>query len=111
MLEGCLSEEEPQKQPPKKRTKRLPTDVERQAELRHEPSAVLAANVLEAAASIEQMAATAKNLKGICVRRLRDDAGKARANVTELVMRTKATGSLVALERENIKLRAKLQQA
>ena len=57
------------------------------------------------------MASTSKNLKGTYVRRLKDDAGKARASVTELVMRTKATGSLVALERENIKLRAKLQQA
>ena len=110
-LECGLSEEEPQKQPPKKTTKRLPTDAERHSELRHEPSAVLAANILEAARSIEQMAATAKNLKGTYVRRMRDEAGKTRANVTELVMRTKATGSSVALERENIMLRAKLRQA
>ena len=80
-------------------------------ELRHEPSAVLAANILEVARSIEQVALTSKNLKGTYVRRLKDDAGKARASVTELVKRTKASGSLVALERENIELRAKLHQA
>ena len=110
-LEGWLSGGEPQEQPAKKTTKRLPTDVERRAELRHQPSAVLAANILEVAASIERVAATSGNLKGTYVRRLKDDAGKARANIHELAMRTKVTGSLGVLEEENISLRAKLLQA
>ena len=109
--EGWASGGEPQEQRVKKTTKRLPTDAEGRAELRHQPSAVLAANVLEVVASIEQMAATAENLKGTYIRRMKDDAGKARANVHELVMRTKVTGSLGALEEENISLRAKLLQA
>ena len=86
-------------------------DEERLAEMRHEPSAILANNILEVAASIEQMASTAKNLKGTYVRRLRDDAGKARASITDLAKRTTAKGPLVALEQENIALRAQLEKA
>ena len=109
--DGWLSDEGPKEPPPPKANKRLPTDEERLAEMRHEPSAVLASNILEVAASIEQMVSTARNLKGTYVRRLRNDAGKAGASVTELAMRTTATGPLVALEQENIMLRAQLEKA
>ena len=109
--DGRRSNSRTQALPPPETSKRLPTDEERLAELRHEPSANLAANILEVTASIEQMASTAKNLIGTYIRRLRDDAGKARASVTELAMRTTAAGSQVTLEQENIKLRAQLLKA
>ena len=79
------------------------------AELRHAPTANLAVNILEVADSIEQMASTSNNLKGTYVRRLKDDAGKARANVTKLAKRATVTGAQIA--QENLQLRAKLQQA
>ena len=84
--------------------KKLPTEEERMAELRNTPTANLASNMLKVAPSLEQMAATAGNLKGTYVRRLRDDAGKVRANTTELVKRTTVAGAQVALENENIQL-------
>ena len=96
---------------PAKSSKRLPTQEERLAELRHAPSASLAINIMEAADEIEQMASTANNLSGPYVRRLRDNAGKARANATELAKRTKVAGAQIALEQENLQLRAKLEQA
>ena len=91
--------------------KKLPTEEERMAELENIPTANLAANMLEAAASLEQISATAGNLKGTYVRRIRDDAGKVRANTTELVKRTTVAGAQVALEKENSQLRAALNQA
>ena len=95
--------------PPSKASKRLPTDEERLAAVRHAPSASLAVNIMEVADSIEQMAAS--NLKGTYVRRLRDDAGKARASATELAKRTTVADAQIALEQENLQLRAKLQKA
>ena len=80
------------------------------AELRHAPSANLAAK-LEVADDLERIAVTSGNLKGIYIRRLRDDAGKARASATELAKRTTAAGAQVALEQENLQLRVRLQQA
>ena len=97
--------------PPARRSKRLRTKEERLAEIRHAPSASLAVNILEVADSIEQMAATAGNLKGTYVRRLRDDADKARANATELAKRTTVAGAQTALEQENLQLRARLEKA
>ena len=96
--------------PPSRSAKRLPTDEERMAELRHAPSANLAAK-LEVADDLERIAVTSGNLKGTYIRRLRDDAGKARASATELAKRTTAAGAQVALEQENLQLRVRLQQA
>ena len=109
--DGGRASERPRAPPPAKASKRLPTEEERLAELRQAPTANLAVNILEVADSIEQMASTSNNLKGTYVRRLRDDAGKARANVTELAKRATVTGAQIALEQENLQLRAKLQQA
>ena len=81
------------------------------AEVRHEPSANLAGYLLEVADDLERIAAKSGNLKGTYVRRLRDDARKARASDTELVKRTSAAGANVALEQEILQLRARLQQA
>ena len=50
--DGRRSNSRLQALPPPKTSKRLPTDEERLAEMRHEPSANLAANILEAAVSI-----------------------------------------------------------
>ena len=108
---GRRSVEKPRAPPPSKARKRLPTEEKRLAEIRHVPTANLAVNILEVADSIEQMAATAGNLKGTYIRRLRDDAGKARASVTELAKRTKVTGALAALKQENLQLRARLHKA
>ena len=96
--------------PPARSSKRLPTEQERLAELRHAPAASLAVNIMDVADSLEQIAATASNLKGTYIRRLRDDAGKARANATELAKRTTAVGAQIALEQENIQLRAQMLQ-
>ena len=79
-------------------------------ELRHASAASLAVNIMDGADSLEQIAATASNLKGTYIRRLRDDAGKARANATELAKRMTAVGAQIALEQENIQLRAQLLQ-
>ena len=81
------------------------------AEMRHEPTGNLAGYLLEVADDLERIAVTSGNLKGTYVRRLRDDAGKARASATELVKRTSAAGANVALEREILQLKARLQQA
>ena len=97
--------------PPSRASKRLPSVDERLVAVRHTPSAILADSILEVADSVEQMAATARNLKGTYVRRLRDDAGKARANAIELAKRTDTTAAMAALEQENIQLRARLQKA
>ena len=108
---NCVAEARPQSPPPARKANRLPTDEKRLAELRHAPSANLAVNILKVADSIEQMASTAKNLKGTYIRRMRDDAGKARANATELAKRTTASGPLLALEQENLRLRSRLLKA
>ena len=81
------------------------------AVMRHAPSANLAANLLEVADDLERIAATSGNLKSTYIRRLRDDAEKARAGAKELAKRTSAAGAQVALEQENLQLRARLQQA
>lgn len=101
----------PQAPPPSRASKRFPTDEERLAEVRHAPTANLAVTILEVADSMEQIAATAGNLKGTYVRRLRDDARKARASATKLAKRTTAVGAQVALEQENLQLRARLEKA
>ena len=90
--------------PPSKASKRLPSVDERLA-------AILADSILEVADSLERMAATSGNLKGTYVRRLRDDAGKVRANAIELAKKTDTTAATAALEQENILLRARLQKA
>ena len=100
----------PRAPPPARTSKRLPTEEERLAELRHAQSANLVMNILEVADSLEQMAPTANNLKGTYVRRLRDDAGKGRANATELPKRTTAAGTQIVQKQENLQLRARLQQ-
>ena len=69
---NCIAEARPQSPPPARKANRLPTDEKRLAELRHAPSANLAVNILEVADSIEQMASTAKNLKGTYIRRMRE---------------------------------------
>ena len=51
-----------------------------------------------------------QGVKGTYIRCLRDDAGKARASVTELAKRTKTIGALAALE-QNHQLRTRLQKA
>lgn len=109
--ESCRASARPRARPPTRASKKLPTEEERIAELRHAPSANLAVNILEVADSLEQMASTANNLKGTYVRRLRDDADKARPNATELAKRTTSAGAQIALEQENLQLRAKLQKA
>ena len=108
--DGRRTSTRPRAPPLTRASKRLPTEEERLAELRHAPSASLAVNILEVADSLEQMASTANNFKGTYVRRLRDDADKARANATELAKRTTMVGAQIALEQENLQLRAKLQQ-
>ena len=70
------------------------------AELRHAPSANLAANLLEVADDLEKIASTSGNLKGTYVRRLRNRAGETQANGTELAKRTTVAGSEVALEQK-----------
>ena len=65
---GGRRNNKPQAPPSARTTKRLPTEEERLAELRHAPTANLAVNILKIADSIEQMAATASNLKGTYVR-------------------------------------------
>ena len=81
------------------------------AEMRHEPTGNIAGYLLEVADYLERVAAASGNLNGTYVRRLRDDAGKARASATELVKRTSAAGANVALEQEILQLKARLQQA
>ena len=97
--------------PPSKASKRLPSVDERLAVIRNTPSAILADSILEVADSLERVAATSGNLKDTYVRRLRDDAGKVRANAIELAKRTDTTAAMAALEQENIQLRARLQKA
>ena len=96
--------------PPARASKRLPTEEERMVELRHAPAASLAVNIMDVADSLEHIAATAGNLKGTYVRWLKDEAGKVRANATELAKRTTAVGAQIALEQENIQLRAQMLQ-
>ena len=60
--DGRQSSGKPRAPHPSKASKKLPTDEERLAEIRHVPTANLAVNILEVADSIEQMAATAGNL-------------------------------------------------
>ena len=97
--------------PPSKASKRLPSVEERLVETRHTPTAILAESILEGADSVEYVAATSGNLKGTYMRRLRDEAGKIRANTIELAKRTDTTAAMAALEQENVLLRARLQKA
>ena len=90
--------------------KRLPTDIERMAEIRHAPAANLAANLMEVVQEVEKVAASS-NIKVTYKRRLRDAAGKVREDATELAKRTTVAGCEVALEQENLRLRTQLQQA
>ena len=96
---------------PRSRAKRLPTDQERQDELKHQPTANLTANLLEVSEVVMHVAATAKNLKGTYIRRLRDQAGIIRANTSEITARAKASGPLPALEQEVTRLREELRLA
>lgn len=96
---------------PRSRAKRLPTDRERRDELKHQPTANLTANLLEVSEVLLHVAATAKNLKGTYIRRLRDQAGIIRANTAEITARGKSTGPLPALEQEIAQLREELRLA
>ena len=96
--------------PPARSSKRLPTEEGRLAEHRHAPAASLAIKIMDVADSLEQIEATVSNLKGTYIRRLRYDAGKARANATELANRTTAVGAQIALEQGNIQLMAQMLQ-
>ena len=97
--------------PPSKGSKKLPLVEERLVELRHKPSAILAENIMEAADAVEMVALKSGNLKGTFVRRLKDESGICRANAIELARRTSSDAALMALEKENIILRARLQKA
>ena len=55
------------------------------------------------------VAATAKNLKGTYIRRLRDQAGIIRGNTSEIAARAKSFGSLPALEQEVTRLSEELR--
>ena len=74
------------------------------AEIRHAPSANLAANLMEVVQEVEKVA-TSSNIKVTYKRRLRDAAGKVRENATELAKRTTVAGCEVALEQENLRFR------
>lgn len=94
--------------PPSKGAKRLPTDEERAANLRHLPTANLAAMILENAKTVEKVASASGNLKGTYKRFLREAAGNSKACVTEISKRNSSASSEAALEQENLQLKARI---
>ena len=64
--------------------------------------------ILDCAKTVEKVASASGNLKGTYKRFLKEAAGNSRACVTELSKRNSSASSEVALEQENLQLKARI---